>query len=62
MLHATSLQNPAAATCANINITSYIIQCVSKGWSGGGAKRSLANEADFNDILKFKIATPADNT
>ena len=29
---------------------------------GGGAKSSLANEADFNDILKFKIVTPADNT
>ena len=29
---------------------------------GGGAKSSLANEADFNDILKFKIVSPADNT
>ena len=28
---------------------------------GGGAKSSLANEADFNDILKFKIVPPADN-
>ena len=29
---------------------------------GGSAKSSLANEADFNDILKFKIVPPADNT
>ena len=28
---------------------------------GGGANSSLANEADFNHILKFKIVTPADN-
>ena len=28
---------------------------------GGGAKSSLANEADFNDISKFKIVPPADN-
>ena len=29
---------------------------------GVGAKSSLANEADFNNILKFKIVKPADNT
>ena len=31
------------------------------GWAWG-CQEILANEADFNDILKFKIATPADNT